>query len=338
MASKRIIILLGVILLGMVTLSLVRSRLTGPLFKAKQNQAPDSKIKEEPTNTFVDKLIGDVLYLKDGGLQQVTLPSRLPKKLAGVSDEIVTSFPTIRPAWSGNGINLGLIPDQATLAIINFDKGSLVSKISLDPGLNLEHEIEVQFSPKGSYLFIREQIEPEKSIYRFFHVESGVMIHTMNDCSNNGFWIGGVDAFFSNCVFEGESVIVAITFKEGKAIITKVVGSEFTLINQFDSTSLLVTRKGSPGKLSLEGGFSSLDAKTLSDVKAVEAFTDIAQALANEIETLKNTEEIDDLVIAPTGTYAIYHTNKGLWIIDLPLQSDPFLLVEGGQLPSIRPL
>lgn len=331
MAGKRIILFLGLILLVVAVLSVLLPRL-----KTSQREgislSEASQVKEDPTGTFVDTLLGDFVYFKDNAFYLVSLPSRRSTQLAGVTENIVSAFPKVRPAWSYDGEKFAVVSDENSAVVVKFSSGELVKKIVLDPPLNFTKKIEIGFSPDGLYLFLRQDLDNSRKSLRFFALSSGELVSEQSDCTGPGAWVIKRNIYVTTC----QKTIIAIDPAQSRAVIPISPDASLTFINVFDSQSLLVKRSGKPGKLSLEGKFTSLDTKVLGGT-GLDAFADLPRALADKITELKKTEPIDDLIVSPNNTFALFHTQKGLWIIDLPLKSDPFFLFPG-ELPSVRPL
>lgn len=292
--------------------------------------------KETTTGTFVDGEVGDLVYFRDGSFYLISLPSRVSTQLAGIGEDLVANFPHVRPAWSRGGQWFALVADDRTIVVVEFASGKLIRRIDLNSApLDLSKEILLSFSPDDFYLLVKENRDSTHSNLRFYETETGNLISEQS-CRPTGFWMNRQSLYISTCAVGIEELIVAID-PSPPALLTKVTAEKtYTLINEFDSNHLLVTKTGVPGKLTLTGKYTILDPKTFAELGSIEAFTDLPKALAKQIEQRKDTEVIDDLVVAPSGSFAIYHTQKGLWLIDLPLSSEPFFLTLG-ELPSPRP-
>ncbi len=337
MATKRIIIFLGIILVLVIGLSAVLPKLKLSLLSSKLSPTPTSLPKEEPTGTFVDKLLGDFLYFNQGGLFYDSLPSRRSTQLAGLAEGVVAIFPPVIPAWSSDGELLAVVADEKTIVVVKYDSGELVKRLLIDPKLDLKGSIELSFSPDNLHLLVAQK-KDDQTFLRFFEVNSGKLVVENSNCSGLGTWMPKQYAYITTCKVADKKMIVAIDPSlETKAATPIVSGEMYQLINTFDSQTLLVSKKGQPGKLTLTGKFTPLDKKSFAPLGTLNAFADLPRALADKIETLKKTEKIDDLVISPSNSFALFHTAKGLWLIDLPIKSDPYFLFQG-ELPSLRPL
>lgn len=335
MSSRKIIFLLLIVLVGVAGYSFMAPRSRKLLPAAN---APTPVPTSEPlTGTFVDTLRNRVVYYKDQGLYEIKLPSRTPTRLAGVDKDVVNTFPAVRPAWSPNGKLFVFVVNDSTIVMSEYATGLKVTQISLDPKIDLGKRIDISFSPDNLYILLKQK-DNDHSHIRFFDAKTGKLITEQSNCTYQGTWLLRVAAYATSCLQEGRSQVVLIyPASSTSSIVPLGPSNTYTLLNIFDSSSLLVLKGEAPGKLSLTGQFTSLDPKQFKTVGDVRALADLSRTLADRIEKEKSTEKIDDLVVSPSGTFAIYHTHKGLWIINLPLSSDPYFLFEGS-LPSIQPL
>ncbi len=337
MLHKRIIILLGLILIFVVAISMIKPKLKF-LSKTTSTETADTVLPEEElTGTFVDGLLGDFVFYRDDGFHHVSLPSRKATQIAGMGEGLISKFPHIRPAWSSDGKQFAMAADSGSMVVVNYDTGDLIKRIALEPNLDLSKETLLSFSPDNVYLLVKQNLNSDTSTLRFYEISSNKLVAQKQSCLPVGFWMLRQFIYVTTCREGEEERIIAFEPLIESAIYEVPNGKGYTLINEFDSDNLLVLNKTKPGKLSLLGKFTSLDSKSFSGLGSIEAFADLSKALASKIEAQKQTEKIDDLVISPNGSYAIYHTQKGLWIISLPLESDPYFLFEG-DIPSIRPL
>lgn len=336
MSSRKIIAILLVILIGVATYSFVSSKHSAVLPSSTQGDKP-SPTPEPLTGTFVDQLRGRFIYYANHAFYEVTLPSRVSSRLAGVGSQVVTTFPEVRPAWSSDGKYFAFVVDHSSITVSEYTTGKLVSRIPLDPPVDISKKIDISFSPDSHYLLLKQQ-DGDQSHIRFFDTKTGKLITEQASCLSQGAWLSRIAAYTTSCLREGKSTIVLIFPSNTSAPIISVgTPDTYAFLNIFDSSSLLVTKKDVPGKLTLLGKFSPLDPKQFKTVGDVHALADLNRALADKIEIEKKTEKIDDLTVASSSTYALFHTQKGLWIIALPLSSDPYFLFEGS-LPSIQPL
>lgn len=336
MLQKRIIILLSIVLLVVVGFSIIKPKIRLPFIGSSAPTAVPLP-KEEPTGTFVDGLLGDFVFFRDSGFFHVPLPSRRATQLAGVAEDVVANFPHIRPAWSHDGKLFALAANNNTVVVVNFNTGELVSRLVMDPALDLSKEVLLSFSPDDLYLLVKQNLDEAKSELKFYELSSSRLLNSLSNCSPVGFWMNRQFIYVTTCEIESQMNIVSIDPYLQKEGVTKIASAQsYTLINEFDSESMLVKKGKDVGKLSLVGKYTPLNTKSLP-LGEIESFANLSKSLATKIMELKKTEEIDDLVIAPNNSFAIYHTKRGLWVIDLPIKSEPYFLFEG-ELPSIRPL
>lgn len=336
MLQKRIIILLSVVLLVVIGFSVLKPKINLP-FIGKNNPTIAPLPKEEPTGTFVDGLLGDFVFFRDSGFYHVALPSRRATQLAGVAEDVVANFPHIRPAWSHDGKLFALAAGNNTVAVVDFNTGELKSRLVIDPGLDLSKEVILSFSPDDLYLLVKQNLNEKQSELKFFELSTSKLLNSLSDCSPVGFWMNRQFVYVTTCKVEDQIGIVTIDPYLQKDGVTKIASVQsYTLINEFDSETVLVKKGEGAGKLSLAGKYSALNSKSLP-LGEIESFANLTKSLATKIMELKKTEMIDDLVIAPNNSFAIYHTKAGLWVIDLPIKSEPYFLF-AGELPSIRPL
>lgn len=330
MTPKRTIYLLIFVLVLVIAAAIVLPKIK--IAPTTTNKTSSTTQTTEPkTGTFVDGLLGDFVYFKNGGLYQVSLPSRRSVPLAGVGDSVVTAFPKVRSVWSIDGVSFAFVVDPKTITIVKFATGQLVSNINLGENLDLSQNINLSFSPDGVFLLVRDA----KSL-RFFETQTGKSALEVSSCSGPGVWMKQQFKYVTTCVVAQSNAIVGIDpgLKQDEVKII-ASGDIYKFINGFDSKSLLVKKNDLSGTLTLDGKFAALSSKKISNTD-LEGFSNLNTLLASSIERLKKTDKIDDLEVAPSGLFAIFHTVKGLWIIDLPIKSDPYFLFEG-ELPSIRP-
>ena len=328
--------ILFLILLGVIGISFFQSH-------QKQTQRAaipaSSSTSESQTGTFVDNLYGRFVYYKDGKFYEVRLPSRISVQLAGIDSKLVDTFPGVRPAWSPDGSKFAFVVSNSSVGIVTYATGVRVSLLEPDPKLDLSKQIDISFSPDGLFLLVKQQEQEEgRSHIRFYTVATGKLATEESGCDYHGVWIQRSSLYATICQIEGQKNIVLID----PANIDKPISSvgqpdTYILLNAFDSSSLLVKKGELPGKLSLTGHFTPLDQKQFTGIVSLDAFIDLPKALARKIETDMKTEKIDDIVVSPNNTFAVFHTPKGLWIIGLPLKDNPYFLFSG-TLPSIQPL
>lgn len=336
MTPRKIILLLFVVLLGVMGYSFFQSQRRKD--NTQNNLQTSTPLTEEvPTGTFVDTLFGQFVYYHKGAFYEVKFPSRQAVQLAGVDEKIVDTFPAVRPTWSGDGKQFAFVVNDASIVVVDYKTGEQVSKITLDPKVDLSKHVDISFSPKGDFLLVKQEKEDRTHI-RFYQIPSAKLITEQHSCTYHGVWLRETSAYVSTCDREGKPTIVLITPEFSDQLISAVGPSQtYTFLNQFDTNSLLVKKGDSVGKLTLAGQFSLLDPKQFTRLADVDAFVDLHKALATKIEQEKKTEKIEDLVVSSNNAFALFKTSKGLWVIDIPITSDPFFLFEG-ELPSIRPI
>ncbi len=336
MSSRRVIVFLLVVLAIVAVFSFWQKQGGRSSFTVDSSPSPVAEEKKL-TGTFVDSLVGQFVYWRDGALYQVDLPSRKTVQLAGLDKDVVRSFPAVRVAWSANGTDFAFLVDSKTLVVTEFVSGNMVAKITLDPPLDILKKTTVSFSPDTTVLLVKQQEDRDRSHIRFFSLPAGLLMGEQTSCGYTGIFIRKNSLYATACQIEGKSAVVTID-SHVKPLVVHPIGTPntYTFLNEYDSSSLLVKKGEKPGKLTLSGVFTPLDEKMFKNLAPVDSFVDLPKAFAAKIMEVKKTDDIDDIDIAPSGSFAVFHTKKGLWIIDLPKLSDPYFLFEGS-LPSVRP-
>jgi hypothetical protein len=328
MRSKKLIFVLGLIALVM-GFGVVFKKIPLPLPNMPQN-ALSSPTPIPKTGTFVDSLLGRFVFYANGHFLEMMLPYREVQQIGGMTDKKVMTFPAVKPAWSSDGTLFALAVDESTISVVTYKTGELIHSVSVDPKLLIDNHVELSFSPDAQYLVIREG--KGKQRLRFYEVSSGKFLQEVSACTPASTWLP--DHFYAvDCTENEIQQIILVDPSSGKEMLTK---NTYELVSIYDPSHLLVKKGSSVGSLDFDGKFTLIDPKKYEHIASIDDFKDPLMALARRIQETKKTESIDDIDVSSDSTFAIFHTQKGIWIVDVKIKNDPFFLFEGS-LPSIRP-
>jgi hypothetical protein len=244
----------------------------------------------------------------------------------------------VRPAWSSDGNQFAFLLDEKTLIVNEFLSGKLLARIGMDKKLDLSKEkIELSFSPDNTALLLKVDVGTDDSELRFFSLETKKIIGEWQHCHAVGVWMYKISSYATTCIQKDKDSILLL-HPNGTEVEMREVGNagQYKLLNVYDSVSLLVRKGDQAGRLMLTGSYAPINVKQFEKLGVLDAFINLERALADKIQQEKKTDKIDDLVVAPSNTFAIFHTQKGIWVIDLPKFSQPYFLF-AGDLPSVRP-
>lgn len=290
---------------------------------------------EKRTGTFVDTLVGRIVYFSQGHFYEIMIPNQTVKQIAGVDNQMIESFPAVRPAWSADSHLLAVMVDSKTVAVVTYKTGENYGVIHLDKPLDLKQKISLAFSPDSSSLLLKSEKDGKASL-TFFDPKTGVLLYSNEACQDTGVWLEEAGGYATTCASNDKNTIVLITPTAAAKTRTISTSPQYSLLNSYDKSSLVVKRGNDAGKLNLNGSFAMIEASKLKSFPSLEAIRSPEKFLAEKVKKAKNTEAIDDLQVSSDNSYIIYHTAKGLWIVDLRLQNNPYFLMEGS-LPSIMP-
>lgn len=329
---------LGLVLAVILLVIIVWSRLPG------QNKLADSRMGPSPTpNIFspasralFEKKFGEFIYYHEGKFFYVSFPSgqMIPLGSKGQEDKI---YPAIRPAWSPDGKLLAMVTDETQIKVVEFDSGTLVSTLLLEPKLILSKNISISISPDSKFVLIKQE-NGSAGNARIYSLEDGKLVLSFENCSYQGWWMTEPSMYVATCK-DSEDQRIWVFDPNAPQEINRFVGEKNTdkLVGLFDTSLLLVKRGKNLGTLDVNGQFTAFTSKNQKFSSELANFNSLEEALIQKIKTEKKIDEIDDLVVSQTNTFALYSRSGKIYLIEIPISSDPVLLLPG-ILPTLRPL
>lgn len=298
-----------------------------------------------PTGTFVDSLVGTVLYMEDTTLREFSFPERRQKVVVGIKDQQAkTQLTTTPPAWSPDGRLLALPIDRQTIAITVYDSGFLKSTLTLPT--DVQNEFSLSFSPYNDVISVGllDTSTSHHDDVLFFDTSTGTQIGRYANCSHNGVWLSQ-EGYVTSCWLGEQESIVLIRFSpQSTTMITLARNGPsafYKIIPISGTTSVFVQRTKKAqvelGSLTMDAVFHPLSASQKKALPDIETMSDPLEGLKKRIQTtLKLQAPVDAVSVASNNQWLAYTTSGKLFVIDIALKETPFMIGDGKN-PQIRP-
>jgi hypothetical protein len=338
------LMLIGVIVLGLMSFTKYASpKIEPPKEKAVQASEPTPLPQ---TNTFVDKLVGTIVYLRDGKLFEYQLPDRKEKQIVGLRpSEEIQHFIRQRPAWSQTGRFLGVMVDASHVYVSEYDTGKFVGSFALRSPLRENQEIVLSFDPADEVLSIgvdsKTGIVEESAL--FYTLLSQKELGFYPHCSARGSWLSGV-GYVLRCQLADAASLNLIRFDPSSSTMIPLTpernGLRYQIIGEYAEKHILALRtiNGREDLVSISriGKVESISTATLPKGVTPAQVANPRVSLMRRIESTLYVTGVVNVSVSTDSDWLIYETAEGLFLNTLSLK-EPSFFIGKGSLPVIRP-